>query len=628
MGRLFMARLVAEEGDLNGLILPLEEGDSWIIGRDPEECQLVIEDPLTSRKHLIVKKTSQGFTIQNLSSTNPILINDEAVGENPQLLLQGDTVKIGGETFRFYFDPNAHILNDEEDFQETILKPTEMTAEDVKNNEEVITPLKDTTPPKPFKALLPDTDNFPDQDNNESAKMAEINFGLTETGRWLLKVVGGPNNGAEFYMQTGHAYILGTDPHTCDIVFHDTSVSRQHARITVTSEDTLLIEDLKSRNGIHINGLQIEGKQPLSPSIICALGTTSFVVYDREGEMQTIISPLLPSIVKVLQKEEADKESSAQQLPVQPQEPVIQEPPKRNHGHVLLLAIITGLFVFAGITVASLFRSEPLKENAIENANEQVQKALEPFPAVKFTYNKVTGSLLLVGHVATASDKNQLMYNLQGLNFIKSTDDSGIVIDEFVWQEINSVLSKNPAWRGITIHSPAAGQFVLSGYLATRKQAEQLSDYISVNFPYLDLLKKQIVVEEDVLNQINTWLQEHNLRNVTPKMSNGEISLNGKLPSDKSNDLAQVIIQIKGIPGVRIVNNYVEAQAPELGIINISDQYEVTGQSRIGNKYTVIINGHILSEGDVLDGMRITSIQPSIILLEKGNSKYRIDYNR
>ncbi len=50
-------------------------------------------------------------------------------------------------------------------------------------------------------------------------------------------------------MQAGNNYVIGTDPQTCDIVFHDTSVSRQHARISVTPEDTLFIEvtDCKSR---------------------------------------------------------------------------------------------------------------------------------------------------------------------------------------------------------------------------------------------------------------------------------------------------------------------------------------------------------------------------------------------
>ena len=43
-----VGKLVIEEGDLKGLSLSLEEGNTWTIGRDPDECQLVIEDPLVS----------------------------------------------------------------------------------------------------------------------------------------------------------------------------------------------------------------------------------------------------------------------------------------------------------------------------------------------------------------------------------------------------------------------------------------------------------------------------------------------------------------------------------------------------------------------------------------------------
>ena len=127
------------------------------------------------------------------------------------------------------------------------------------------------------------------------------------------------------------------------------------------------------------------------------------------------------------------------------------------------------------------------------------------------------------------ADKNQLLYHLQNLKFIKNIGDSGIVIDEYVWQEVNSILAKNPAWKGISIHSPAAGQLVLLGYLKTRKEAEQLNSYMSLNFPYLDLLKKQIVVEEDVTNQIYALLLEKHLEDVVPQMVNGEITLTGTI---------------------------------------------------------------------------------------------------
>jgi type III secretion system YscD/HrpQ family protein len=605
-----VARLVAEEGDLKGLVLSLDEGESWLIGRDPEACQLVIEDPLASRKHLIARLTPEGISVENLSVTNPAQINDELL-KQPRLLQNGDTIKIGKELFRFYYDNSTHIDEINPPLINGNKKPEESLLAD-EDDESIFAPYRDET-------------NLP-----------EINFAINETGRWLLKVISGPNNGAEFYMQTGHSYIIGTDPHTCDIVFHDTSVSRQHTRISVNEDDTLVIEDLKSRNGVLVNGEKLDGRQPLSPSVIVTMGTTAFVVYDREGEMQTIISPLLPSIVRVLQHDEGEKQapSEAAVAPVAPTtlpppQDLSMPPPKKSWAPLFLLMGILGLFAFGSLATYSLFRTDPVVAEPEVNAPEMINQILAPFPSVKYSFNKATGSLLLLGHVASLADKNQLLYSLQNLQFIKSVDDTGLVIDEYVWREINSVLSRNPSWQGISVHSPTAGEFALTGYLQTRKQAEQLSDYMSVNFPYLDLLKNQIVVEEDVMGQINVWLQQSNLSNIQAKIGNGEITLTGAIASEQASDLNTVIQRIREIPGVRLVNNLVRSQqVADMGMVNISNQYVVSGQSKVGDTYTVIINGRIVSKGDIIDGMAINSITPNAIFLEKDGTKYRIDYNK
>ena len=483
---------------------------------------------------------------------------------------------------------------------------------------------------------------FEEEGESQEDPLAHIDFGVEETGRWLLKVIGGPNNGAEFYMHSGKHYFLGTDPQSCDILFHDKSVSRQHAKIDVTEEDTLFIEDLKSRNGIMLDGKPVEGKQPLPLGSIITMGTTAFAVYDREGEMQTIISPLLPSIVKVLQQdipdekpevkpavENIDSKQEDAREKLGGKETTLPAKPQRSFANFVILSAIIGLFTLAAMGTTSLFHSpEPVTLPVQENADELIKQALNPFPSVRYTFNKANGSILLLGHVANLSDKNQLLYNLQGLKFIKNVDDAGIVIDEYVWQEINSILAENPTWKGISIHSPAAGQFILSGYLKTRKQAEQLSSYMSLNFPYLDLLKKQVVVEEDVDQQIAAWLNQAQLSGVTGKMVNGEVTLTGKIPTDKVADFQHVIEQIKGISGTRVVNNLVRSEKASVSpaFVNISHQYQITGRSRIGNQYTVVVNGHILGEGDELDGMLVTQITPNRIMLEKGETKYQIDY--
>jgi type III secretion system YscD/HrpQ family protein len=232
----------------------------------------------------------------------------------------------------------------------------------------------------------------------------------------------------------------------------------------------------------------------------------------------------------------------------------------------------------------------------------------------------------MLGHVTTVAEKNRLLYNLGDLKFIKNIDSNSIIIDEGVLNEINSLLSSNSEWKSIRVYSPEPGQFILSGELKTHKQAEQLSSYLSLNFPYLDLLKKQIVVEEDIAHHIQAWLQNDQLTDVHVNMTNGEVILTGSFPNEKANNLSEVLKKVKQIPGVRVVSNQTHLQTAEAEIIDISDHYPVTGKSRLDNKYTVVINGRILSEGGDLDGMTITNITSNHIDLEKGRDKYRINY--
>lgn len=628
------AKLIAEEGLLKGLILSLEKGDEWIIGRDPDQCQLLVEDPSASRKHLVCRNTDEGIEIENLSDTNPIEVNEQPVN-SPRVLHHGDSIKIGNGIFRFYTDTNAHVNGLPNGENQKMVKETANSEQKEEN-----TPQVNQDNPEASAALQEDVEEGDtifdvDQMESEEDALAQIDFGLIEAGRWFLKVISGPNTGAEFSMQPSTSYVIGTDPATCDIVFHDASVSRQHARLSVGKDDILTIEDLKSKNGTFIEDQPVTGQQNIVSNSVVTIGTTAFVVLDREGKRDTIISPLLPSIVKVLQQEESKKaeelkraEDAKNKEQITSPEPVEVIPAKPfNFGGLMLMAMITGLLIIVGIGTTTLFRMQEVVVPQL-NVKEELDKALAPYPSVKYSFNKTTGRLLLVGHVLTAVDRTQLLYNLQGLNFIKNID-ANIIIDEYVWQEQNQVLSKNLEWRGITFHAPTPGHFVITGYLKSRKQADQLSDYLSQNFQYLDLLEKRIVVEEDLVTQINVDLQEKGFREVAVQVSNGEVSLSGAMNTEKSADFAKVVDEIKAIPGVRNVNNFVVELAPEQSVINITSNYEVTGSSHQGQtNYNVIIKGRILSRGDVLDGMTITSIKPNAVFLEKEGVKYRIDYNK
>lgn len=434
-------------------------------------------------------------------------------------------------------------------------------------------------------------------------------------------------------MQEGKNYLIGTDPNVCDIVFHDTSVSRQHARIFVDESGSLSIEDQGSRNGVYVDGELTKEKTTLPLNVVVNLGTSSFVVYDREGNMQTIISPLLPSIVKVLQKSpEAGVEaplSEGEKGKEEPTSPPLAPPKERSLGPLILISIVTGLFILAAIGTTTLFKSpEPIAAKPTVDTDKLLENAFANYPSIKYSFNKASGRLVLFGHLLTSQDKTQLIYNLQGLPFIKTFDDSGIIIDEFVWRETNQVLNKNPQWKAITLQAPTAGHFILMGNLQTRAEAEQLYEYITTNFPYLDRLEKNVVVDEEILDTVKSGLDKIQLNTVTASYKNGEVVISGGIPATKQAALNDLAEEFRKIPGVRSVRVQTSSLAADQALKDISGQYEVTGFSRIGDKISVVVNGRIVAKGDVLDGMMITDIVPGTIYLEKNSIRYKINFSR
>ena len=79
---------------------------------------------------------------------------------------------------------------------------------------------------------------------------------------------------------------------------------------------------------------------------------------------------------------------------------------------------------------------------------------------------------------------------------------------------------------------------------------------------------------------------------------------------------------------MRLVKNFVIYTSAETSRIDVSRQYQVTGYSKKDDQNMfIVINGKIMSVGDAIDGMTITSIMPNMVLLEKDGLKFRINYN-
>lgn len=587
------ARLIAEEGTLRGLVLTLEEGNEWHLGRDPDANELVLQDSRVSRQHGLIRQSDQGFLIENLSQTNPILVGGKPL-QTPTLLKEGDTVKVGGTTFKF-------------------------TTADVDAKAPPV-----AAPPSALH--FTDSDKTLDIEPSYNTVFEEVKepgiekVDLSLRQRFLLKITGGPQAGAEFSMEKGRSYIIGSDATLSDIILYDLSVSRKHAKLTILENDTCQIEDLGSRNGVIVDGVAITTPTVLKGNEVINLGTTSFIVVDREKASETILSTAPEKEAPVGEGGEAAKEEA--EKPVS----LVKKLLGSREAQIIAfgLAVVT---LFAAFGISSLFNTTPV-ETVSRDYHSEIADVMKNYPAVSFSYNKQTNRLLLVGHVLTPVDKTKLEYALTNLGFIGTMDDTNVIIDQNIWTQMNTLLSHNPQWNGVSMYASKPGLFVVAGYLKTRQEASQLSDWLNINFNYLDRLDNKVVIEEDLGAQVASQLFSHSFNGVSIDLNNGDLTLTGFIPQEKSSIYNDLIDQFKTMTGIRTVKNFVTPLTAAEAVVDLSDHYRVTGFSMKDNtNINVVINGQILGRGDQIDGMTLTSIQEHTIFLEKNGLKFKIEYN-
>jgi len=602
------AYLSAEEGLLKGLVLNFETGNSWTIGRDPDQADLVLEDTTVSRKHAEITRSDEGFFLKNLSQTNPISINDEEVTGTIQLK-DGDKVLIGQTTFIFFEDEDLF----EEDIEEN-------KFDDIFSDLKEPEPEEEKEAPKEEKPSVEnETPSVYDTIFEESEE--EAPFHLIADTPLILKVISGPNAGAEIGIEKGKSYVIGKDPNSCEIVLQDLSVSRNHSKLTAQEDGTFFIEDLHSKNGTRVNGITIEEKKQITPQDLIACGTTTFVILDKEAAQETIYSPSFAHIEEEEEPAEIEEGPEAAELPVNWKERVIPSKYLIAGGAFAFIMLIVFISFF------SLFKTQQIKAPKV-NQSGQIASALSKYSDVQFSFNPLTGRLFLTGHVLTSIDKEELLYNLHALKFIANIEDN-LIIDELIWKNANDVLTENAEWEGINIYATQAGKFVVSGYLQTLVQKDRLGDFLTTHFPHLDMLDDKVYVDQTLNLEVSAKLQSSGFNGIRFEQTNGAVLLSGFFDGKKNSEFEKLIQSIEDIQGIRSVQNVAVASSAEAARINISDNYQVTGFAKYdGNNFSVVINGRILTLGDNIDGMDITKIMKDTILLEKEGLKYKINYNQ
>ena len=93
-------RLVCTTSAGKSRIFPLKM-KKLIIGRS-NEATLKLMHPSISRKHCVIEKRDYGYVVRNISTTNPLYLNDQNITE--KRLFSGDQLRLGTFSLTFISD--------------------------------------------------------------------------------------------------------------------------------------------------------------------------------------------------------------------------------------------------------------------------------------------------------------------------------------------------------------------------------------------------------------------------------------------------------------------------------------------------------------------------------------------
>lgn len=102
-------RLQVLSGEASGqdlrLFSMLGETPQLVVGREtgPPHRHITLRSPTVSRRHARMDFSNGRWTITNLSLTNPVLVNDRALGNggSARMLVDGDRIELGEVALRF-----------------------------------------------------------------------------------------------------------------------------------------------------------------------------------------------------------------------------------------------------------------------------------------------------------------------------------------------------------------------------------------------------------------------------------------------------------------------------------------------------------------------------------------------
>lgn len=320
----------------------LSERYEIFVGR-ADDCHVIIDDPLVSRHHCVIKGENGVWTCEKISQVGMLVVNGQSL---PKSILTGaDELRFGPYVIMIqdfirpvaqaapayevptqqtptYQPPVQTTLPPQEEYDdlktEIVAAPSEETSEDTsldtsdeasssddsfldnesdsqeENNEESFSSNEESVD---FNTGEESNAGFGDETQNDIDGMSDEG-GSDESTRFIQSFVNyelalfGEFAPYDRFIIDAPEIFIGRDPKKCQIVLNDPEVSTVHAVIKKNMVE-MTLEDLNSSNGTILNGQRIN-RSVISSGDEFVIGSTSFTVKVSSDLLEAEEDRLMP----------------------------------------------------------------------------------------------------------------------------------------------------------------------------------------------------------------------------------------------------------------------------------------------------------------------------------------------
>jgi type III secretion system YscD/HrpQ family protein len=438
--------------------------------------------------------------------------------------------------------------------------------------------------------------------------------------RFILKVLTGPNQGAELELSAG-AYVIGSADE-CDVNFSDALVAPRHLSVEL-SKDSIVAKRLDGK--VFVDGKpMVDTRQTIKFFQFVTAGSTYFLFGPAGRDWpQGVPGPLPP-----LEPETAAPEPESAESPAPstkgPEKPKDEASPTDRAKKVALLTfLLFSVMAVSSFLLMRLDRRDPPPPATAESILPGVKAMVQKQPYAEAVTVGIRNSRVFVsGFVGTNAEARQLRSLVTRPDGLVACD---VASDEEILADVGEILDSFRS--GLRAKMDSAGGVEISGFAGDTDTWNQLRTILESDLPGYPRLKFSVVSGNQVISEGEAILRQSGLTSLIHlEATSAGLTASGSVPPMEAEAWAQAKDKIRSeLPAGAMLKDQVAFGGDSSSV----DDYLLSSISMGPLPWVTLRNGMKLFPGAVLpNGWTLQTIQPESVELRQGDDTITIDLGK